>query len=356
MADVMSSGPPADYRPVFYAPFCILFAISLLTSVARIYWRCRPERLLKWDDYMLVAALLLTVGTTSLMFVLYAHGRGVEGLFDPSANGPILAAQGLMWLWALNTVRISMALMLLRLKDSTQWQWPLWVLIGVQVCLIIVATTMLFSYCRPFSGSWNPTPDTVCISPSSMKLYAFVYNAFNIASDFIIAILPLTFIWKMHRSRAEKILLVGLMAAGLAAAAVAIVRLITVIRAFGVIPPASLDVKMDLMIGVELFLILTAANLPCLKGPLHRCLVRFGVVVPSNPVHASPSSFLHRLPNGSGFLRQIRALSLPTWNDSRKSSSGAISNCTAAVVTGNGSLCKKASRDKEAEFVGDQAC
>jgi hypothetical protein len=69
-----------------------------------------------------------------------------------------------------------MSLMLVRLKDSRKWVWPLWTLTAIQICLIIVATTVQLSFCRPISGIWNPTPETKCISPEGMMIYAYIYS------------------------------------------------------------------------------------------------------------------------------------------------------------------------------------
>jgi len=112
-----------------------------------------------------------------LMAYLYGRGRGVENYpTDLVAIGPSLVAAGLIWLWTLNLLRISMGLMLLRLKEERHWVWPLHLLILVQICLMIAASTVQLLVCRPLSSVWNPTPEMKCIPISGMMTYGIIYN------------------------------------------------------------------------------------------------------------------------------------------------------------------------------------
>jgi hypothetical protein len=121
-------------------------------------------------------------GLTRIWFIitayLYQRGRGVENQPpDLVSIGPWLVTAGLVWIWALNLVRISMGFMLLRLKEERSGVWSLRSLILVQICFILAATTVQLLICRPLSGVWNPTPDMVCISASDMMTYGTVWNS-----------------------------------------------------------------------------------------------------------------------------------------------------------------------------------
>ena len=86
--------------------------------------------------------------------------------------------------------------------------------------------------------------------------------------------MPLGFIVTMRRTAAEKILLFLVLAAGLGATVAATVRAITLLGSYGQYPVAWLNVRTDLLCSLEMFLGLIGANLPCLKGPTHRLLIR----------------------------------------------------------------------------------
>lgn len=53
-----SPAPGTSYGLRFLIPSSILLALALLTSITRLYTRCRPKCLLRWDDYTLVFALV----------------------------------------------------------------------------------------------------------------------------------------------------------------------------------------------------------------------------------------------------------------------------------------------------------
>jgi hypothetical protein len=179
-----------------------------------------------------------------------------------------------------------------------------------------------------------------CIPKSGMVTYGIIYNGkatrplpapvktmvlgrdtlttisallvFNIASDFTLALMPLNFIPAMHRTIAEKTVLYFLLAAGLGATSAAMVRAITLLGFYGDDPVAWLNVKTDLLSGVEMFLGAIAASLPCLRGPTHRLLIQIGLIGSSEASDASSGSYLYRLSHGKHFRHQLFQLENPT--------------------------------------------
>lgn len=108
---------------------------------------------------------------------MYRYGRGLEGFSpDPWTMGPLIVADGVLWVWALNVIRISVALMLLRLKESLPWKLTLWVIVGVQLCMLTVGTTMHLVMCRPIAARWTPIPGAQCINPPDFMIYGYTYS------------------------------------------------------------------------------------------------------------------------------------------------------------------------------------
>jgi hypothetical protein len=120
--------------------------------------------------------------------------------------------------------------------------------------------------------------------------------------------MPLSFILKMNRAVTEKAVLIFLMAAGLGATVTATVRAVTLLGFYGEYPVAWLSIKTDLLTSIEMFLGLIAANLPCLKGPTHRLLIRIGLISPLSVSTLSFSSFPYRLSHGKHFLYPLSRL------------------------------------------------
>lgn len=270
----------------------------------------------------------------TIHYVLYAHGFGTQGVaVAPGLLGPLAVTSGILMLWCNNIIRISMAALLLRLQDSQYWRWPLTSLIVVQICLIVVATTVQLAICRPLSGVWAPTPNTKCIPANRIVLYGDVYNGecrlwiahaplllltrkrpslgFNVASDIFVSLMPLTFIRRMQRPFSEKVLLAGLMASGLGASTVAVVRLATLNRTL--VHTTKNQTLIELLVGMEMMLLVIAANIPLIKGPIHRVMKRCGLVKPTtHTADAGQSSFLGRMKNYTYFILKLEDLRRPS--------------------------------------------
>ncbi|KAF5844130.1 hypothetical protein GGP41_001043 [Bipolaris sorokiniana] len=298
----------------FLIPGGILLGIAILTSVARFYSRYRPEWLLRWNDYVLAFSLLLTIAWFALVVAMYSYGRVIVDPRQASIIGPLAVANGVIWFCAMNMIRISMCLMILRLKDSRRWKWPLWSLIAVQIAMILSATSVNLAYCRPISAAWEANPDAVCLKPWQMKAYAYTYNSFNIASDFTLSLIPLAFIAKMHRPKSEKILIGFLMATGLIASVFGVLRLVILLGSFQDQGMIGMAVRSDLLCGLELMVAIIAASLPCLKAPTQRVLHHFGVLH-SSSTSASYECF-EQISVDSHIRRQIEELSLTQFGSS----------------------------------------
>jgi hypothetical protein len=183
------------------APVGTVLGIACITTSLRLYWRLWPVRRIGGDDLTLLFALVkihpnqtfylhlmnaatnccplqaLTIAWYGVDAAMYHYGRGVEGSVpDPWTMGPLVVADGVLWVWALNVIRISVALLLLRLKDSWPWRLTLWTVVGVQVCMLIVGTTMHLVMCQPISARWAPTATARCIYTPYFMTYGYIYS------------------------------------------------------------------------------------------------------------------------------------------------------------------------------------
>jgi hypothetical protein len=176
----------------------------------------------------------------------------------------------------------------------------------------------------------------------------------NIASDLVLAILPLTFIWNLHRSRPEKIALIALMTANLTASTIALLRSILVLGTFGKVITAWGEVKSDILCGFELLLLLIAANLHCLKGPMHRILIDIGIVK-NRPSDPSPNSFLNHMAGGSHFKRQTGDLGMMTdWGKSGGNTSDRLNIGQSATLDGCADQNMRSLAPKRESTAGDR--
>ncbi|KAL2133711.1 hypothetical protein VTI74DRAFT_1887 [Chaetomium olivicolor] len=297
------AGDRTDAYPLAFVG--TFLGIACVTTGMRIYWRARPIWRVGADDYTLLFALVLTIAWYGIDMAMYCYGRGLEGFApDPWTMGPLVVADGVLWVWGLNVIRISVALLLLRLKDSLEslpWKLTLWTVIGVQLCMLIVGTTMHLVMCQPISARWAPTPTARCIYAPSFMIYGYLYSA----SDLILSLLPITFIRTLRRPFYEKLLVGCLMAAGMTATGIAVARLFLIMGYLGKAGP-RINGLQDTLWGMELTIGVMAASLPPLKAPVQRLLLSWGLLRSNSAGDMSPGSLPDDLTNGSHITHQMR--------------------------------------------------
>ena len=117
----------------------------------------------------------------ALLVVMVHHGFG--GPLDklpPSDKKAVTAykfAVLLLWSWGVTFIKISVALMLLRIKRSRPWQVWLGILIAVQIVTVVAGTFVNFLSCKPFYALWYPDlVGGVCWSQSIRNDLAYVIS------------------------------------------------------------------------------------------------------------------------------------------------------------------------------------
>jgi hypothetical protein len=131
--------------------------------------------------------------------------------------------------WAVAFAKISIALMLLRLRpDSMPWKVFLVAMMLLPVAIAAAASGFLFAACKPLSAMWDFIPTAVCLPFPLITKWILATAALTIATDLILALLPLTFIIKIRRTVGERMLLSFLMGLGLVASAASICKMISV--------------------------------------------------------------------------------------------------------------------------------
>ena len=88
-------------------------------------------------------------------------------------------------------VKISIAIMLLRIKTTKTWRFGLYVLVASLVLVGIMSTVVTLVMCRPISAFWSLTERTThCWAPDNVTTAPVIWYSYFAATDFILAILP----------------------------------------------------------------------------------------------------------------------------------------------------------------------
>jgi hypothetical protein len=88
-------------------------------------------------------------------------------------------------------VKVSIAIMLLRIKTTKTWRIGLYILVASLALVGVLSTIVNLTFCRPISAFWSLTERTThCWSATNMVTAPVVWYSYFAATDFILALLP----------------------------------------------------------------------------------------------------------------------------------------------------------------------
>ncbi|KAF2685096.1 hypothetical protein K458DRAFT_300834 [Lentithecium fluviatile CBS 122367] len=261
-----------------------LLFISICLLMARMWSRLRPWRL-KLDDWAVLGATLLAVVQHILLGVSVFNGLGRRSRFVPfpqrRASLRLLFISQVFWYWSITFVKLSVALLLLRIKHTKRWRIFLYLIMALSVIAVIIQTCFQFLQCRPFSVYWDPRVfrmgEVRCFRRSVINGNIVAFSSVQVALDLIFSFIPITFIRKLNRPRREKIFMCVLMGLGLFASCAAIIRTTTLQGFYTSGDIFRTNVTIALWAIVELQFALIAATMPTLKSFMEKTLVRIGL-------------------------------------------------------------------------------
>lgn len=294
-------GPDVNAAPKLLGITGALYIIALILFTGRIHIRTRNRRL-GWDDFTLTFGLvtapfkrlqitlltapiqILALVEWALLVVAVHYGAGRHNFYVPTRDHVpaqhFLVASELPWAASIMFIKISIAIMLLRMKHTPLWRVFLWLMIVVQILSCLASLIFQLVQCRPLAALWDPAghPHAVCTDPDAAFVSLYVNSGIGITTDLIFALVPISFIRIMHRPLREKIVLSMLMGMGVFAAAASIVKT-TLVKSYGRTGDTLWDaVDLTLWSILEEQTGIIAACIPCLKSPFERTLQKCGVL------------------------------------------------------------------------------
>ncbi|MCJ1328445.1 hypothetical protein MMC10_005122 [Thelotrema lepadinum] len=230
----LSSPPPGgdeDRGPLLLAVFWTETSLSVLIVASRFYSRSAIKAL-GADDWAMLATLI-----TLILFcgfgTAYALAGGGRHLYYLSQD-PVHASQILKLNWisqpfaimSLGLGKISVAFLMLRLIGGfvKARRIFLWIIIILTFIFSVVCCVLTFVQCTPTRALWEPVPGAVCWDPATQDDFSLFLGSWNAAVDFILAILPVTIIYKIKISMNKKIGICTLLSLGLLAGVCACVK------------------------------------------------------------------------------------------------------------------------------------
>lgn len=195
----------------------------------------------------------------------------------------LLVIAQLIWSLTLAMCKMSVAILLLRLRQGRRWK----ILLYLLVLLILAGTAATyisaFFQCRPIAALWDPLiPGAKCWKPKYVQARFFMVNISVIITDVTFSVAPVTFIRQLNRPLHERIVLCFLMSLALFGSAASILKTIQASNFTKNDDSLWTGVDITMWCFVEQQLGIIAACIPYLKSTFERALTRLGLL-PSHP-------------------------------------------------------------------------
>lgn len=185
-----------------------------------------------------------------------------------------------IWGWAMAGIKISILLMLLQLQVDTWWRRFCWTLMAFIMIVTIYNMCAQLTQCIPLRKTWDllGVVPGKCWSSKSIRANLFAVAVFNFTTDFIVAMLPITFLRKMQRPLKDRLIIGVLMALGVFTGVASILKMVFAAR-FGETGDLNLDgVHVGMWSLLEMLIGFIAACLPYLRSPFQRLLDFLGLI------------------------------------------------------------------------------
>jgi hypothetical protein len=218
--------------------------------------------------------LLLTVP------MVFGRERSSFTLQDSSNSMRYAVIAQPLWAWAMAAIKTSVAFMLLRLEQEIPWRRFLWIMIAIQGSLGLYNMIAQLMQCIPLHAAWDllRLTEAKCWSADAIRINIIITSSINIMTDFIFALLPISFLRKVQRPLRERIVIGVLMALGIFTGVASIMKMVSSITFGRTGDPSAEGIQIGMWSCIEEFIGLIAACVPCLRSPFQQILEYIGVV------------------------------------------------------------------------------
>lgn len=157
MADNMP--PDDDIGPILVWLTVSLDIIAVALTGARMWIRWR-HRIIGWDDWTMVTALVIANTRMIFQILQSAHGNGRHKIYLSDEEYTLSSKWG--WYAQLGLfggnafVKISICLLILRIKDTTFMKRLMYSVIGGLILTNATFIIILLAQCSPVNAYWRP--------------------------------------------------------------------------------------------------------------------------------------------------------------------------------------------------------
>ncbi|KAE8453535.1 hypothetical protein EG329_010396 [Mollisiaceae sp. DMI_Dod_QoI] len=263
--------------PVILAVTGAFTGFAALVVIMRIYVRAVMLKTFGADDWIMVVAMFGSVATFACFIAevdlgVGHHTTNPEIIQNMQTISHWFFFHGLLNVFGISTVKVSIGFFLLRLVQGTVYKRVLisWIVFLIVFGLASLGTMyeIIISSCLPVYAAWDMTarvdPSTKCFSVPVFRSIALANGAINAFTDFAFAFLPLPIIIPLKINLRTKISLICILSLGYFACAASIVKEV-LLAAFFTDTDPFFRYTFQIWNDIELNVGILAACLPALR-------------------------------------------------------------------------------------------
>ncbi|KAK4040275.1 hypothetical protein C8A01DRAFT_15817 [Parachaetomium inaequale] len=252
----------------------LIITTVVMASVAAIFvlGRCVSRFILirnpGADDFLMVGAMLLTIGYVVNLFILRDNNLGFPittlSLDNMVVFMKVTLAIQAMYYANVFCIKTSIVLTYLRFAVSRTFRIVCWVTIAVHSVFFAVCLIVTLAQCRPLAKMWDlvGAVEGTCINSTA---FFYFTSAFNIITDIWILILPIKTLRSIQRPGRERLALFLLFGVGAFATVASIVRLHTIYIYTLATDPFRDGIPVNLWSIIEVTIAIVCGSVPGIK-------------------------------------------------------------------------------------------
>ncbi|KAI9367647.1 hypothetical protein BJX61DRAFT_527392 [Aspergillus egyptiacus] len=242
--------------------------VQIIVVPARFYTRYLQRISCTWDDYLIVPALIASLGQSALYIVLLRvaglgyHFRYVQQTPEKlvALQKGLLANQILDFPFTVTPAKVSILLFYVRVFQTRSFRILAYVIgflvVGHGIGVFFAA---LFQ-CSPVQYTWDKTiPGGSCFDQQAFYRYVSPPNIFT---DFAILIMPMPVVWRLQTKLTQKLALTGVFLLGGLGLVTSILRMVIFFQESALTDPTWTSVDLGIWTVLEGGIIIVAACLP----------------------------------------------------------------------------------------------
>ncbi|KAJ5488846.1 hypothetical protein N7539_003736 [Penicillium diatomitis] len=212
----------------FVAVNCIFLSLALISLGVRIWTRCFVVRNFRWDDYLMIMALILSCILSALTLDMLNWGLGKHMWDVPMSSVTpkflklnVIAA--IIYCAATGFTKISVLIFYLRIFPSRNFHFAVWTIVFIAGGYSVASIMANIFSCNPIPKSWDLTITTG--SCMNRPVFYFANAGLGIFTDFATVAVPIPWLRRLQMPIRQKIAVAVILAMGCFVGIVSCIRL-----------------------------------------------------------------------------------------------------------------------------------